>query len=188
MRTAVAAICLIALTGPLAAQPYDPRSLIAAQREAMKPLAMLDGVWRGTAWTATPTGRHELTQTERVGPFLDGAVRVVEGRGYEVDGTVGFNALGVISYNVATKAYSMQSNAMGHSGIFPLTPTADGFVWAIAAGPGTIIRYTATVSRGAWREVGERITGDGKPVQIFEMNLKRIGDTSWPAADPVPAK
>ena len=31
---------------------------IAAQREAMAPLARLDGVWRGKAWTMLPTGMN----------------------------------------------------------------------------------------------------------------------------------
>ncbi|MDB5721997.1 MAG: hypothetical protein JWP15_2615, partial [Alphaproteobacteria bacterium] len=26
------------------------------------------------------------------------------------------------------------------------------------------------------------------PLQIFEMNLKRVGDTGWPAANPVPMR
>jgi len=32
----------------------DPASLIAAQREAMQRLAVMDGVWRGPAWTILP--------------------------------------------------------------------------------------------------------------------------------------
>ncbi len=39
---------------------------------------------------------HAITQTQRVGPFLDGSLKVIEGSGYEADGQVGFNALGVI--------------------------------------------------------------------------------------------
>jgi hypothetical protein len=49
----------------------DP-TLIAAQREAMVPLAFMDGVWRGPAWTILASGeKHTITQTERIGPFLD---------------------------------------------------------------------------------------------------------------------
>src|SRR5438067_8111910 len=70
----------------------DPATLIAAQREAMAPLAFMDGVWRGPAWTMLPSGeKHNVTQTERIGPFLEGSVKVIEGRGYNADGTVGFN-------------------------------------------------------------------------------------------------
>jgi hypothetical protein len=108
----------------------DPAVLIAAQREAMRPLAIMDGVWRGPASITMPSGEtHTVTQTERVGPFLDGSIKVMEGRGYDADGKVAFNAFGTISYNPATRVYTMHSHAQGHVGDFvlTLTPTADGF-------------------------------------------------------------
>ncbi|HEY6146748.1 MAG TPA: DUF1579 domain-containing protein, partial [Thermoanaerobaculia bacterium] len=71
----------------------DPAALIAAQKEAMASLAFMDGVWRGPAWTILASGeKHNITQTERIGPFLDGSVKVIEGRGYDPDGKVTFNA------------------------------------------------------------------------------------------------
>lgn len=168
--------------------PQSPAERIAAQREAMARFAMLDGAWRGQASMTLPNGqKHEITQTERVGGFLDGAVKMVEGRGYEADGKVAFNALGVITYDPATKAYSMQSTAQGYTGNFALNPLADGFVWEIPAGPMTI-KYTATVKDGVWHEVGDRVMPGKEPVRFFDMTLKRIGSTSWPAGDPVPAK
>jgi hypothetical protein len=173
---------------PASAQRPNPRALIAAQREAMKPLAMLDGVWRGTAWTLLPGGKHTITQTERIGPFLDGSVKVMEGRGYDPDGTVTFNAFGTISFNPATHAYTMHSYAMGQSGDFPLTPNADGYVWEIPAGPAAIIRYTAVIKDGSWHEWGDRIVEGHDPIRMFDMTLKRVSDTDWPAAGAVPAK
>jgi hypothetical protein len=166
----------------------DPAALIEAQRAAMVRLAFMDGVWRGPASTILPSGeKHNVTQTERIGPFLDGSVRVIEGRGYDADGKVTFNAFGTISYNPATRAYTLHSYAQGYAGDFVLTPTADGFVWEVPAGPVTI-RYTATIKDGAWREVGDRITPGKEPVRFFEMNLKRVGDTNWPAAGAVSPK
>ncbi len=179
------ALALIA-PAPLAAQaPPDPAALIAAQREAMAPFARMDGIWRGPAWSVTPEGRHEITQTERIGPMLDGSIRVVEGRGYDAAGTVRFNAFGIISYNPMTRSYSLTSWARGFSGSFPLRVTADGYVWEVPAGPGAIIRYTATFGDGTFREVGYRIAGEAPPRQVFEMNLRRVGDTDWPAGGPV---
>jgi hypothetical protein len=55
----------------------DPTALVAAQREAMVPLAYMDGVWRGPAWIMLPSGKKHVTQTERIGPFLG---RVDQGR------------------------------------------------------------------------------------------------------------
>ncbi|MDX6270752.1 MAG: hypothetical protein QOD28_1975, partial [Acidobacteriota bacterium] len=166
----------------------DPATLIAAQREAMQRLAVMDGVWRGAAWTVLPSGeRHNITQTERIGPFLDGSVKVIEGRGYDVDGKVTFNAFGTISYNPATRAYTLHSYAQGQVGDFALTPTADGYVWEIPAGAMTIL-YTAVIKDGAWREVGDRIMQGKETVRFFEMNLKRVGDTDWPRAGAVSQK
>ncbi|MCP6769373.1 hypothetical protein NL529_31455, partial [Klebsiella pneumoniae] len=82
----------------------DSAAILAAQREAMAVFAFMDGVWRGPASTVLPSGDvHAITQTERIGPFLGGAVKVLEGRGYEADGRTSFNALGIISYEVETK-------------------------------------------------------------------------------------
>lgn len=166
----------------------DPETLLKAQREAMAPLAFMDGVWRGPAWTVLPSGeKHNITQTERIGPFLNGAVKVIEGRGYNADGSVGFNAFGTISYNPATKVYTLHSYAQGNVGDFALNRSADGYVWEIPAGPMTI-RYTAVIKDGAWHEVGDRIMPGKEPVRFFEMNLKRIGSTDWPAAGAVSPK
>lgn len=188
MRIVLAAAAMLLLAVPTAAQRPDPAARAAAQREAMTKLAAMDGVWRGTAWTLTPAGRHDVVHTERIGPFLGGVVKVIEGRAYNPDGSVGFNAFGIVSYNPATRAYSLHSYAMGYSGDFPLEVRPDGYVWQTPAGPGAIIRYTATIKGGTWRETGERIAGTAAPMQIFEMNLKRVGDTSWPAGGPVPMK
>lgn len=165
----------------------DSGALIAAQREAMKAFAAMDGVWRGPAWTMLPSGKHEITQTERIGPFLDGSVKVIEGRGYNADGSVGFNAFGIISYDPATKVYTLHSHAMGQAGDFVIKPTADGYTWEIPAGPMTI-HYTAVIKDGTLREVGDRIMPGKDPVRFFEMNLKRVGDNDWPAAGAIPMK
>ena len=191
-RIAVVALVLFSLAAPVSALAQgrpDPSATLAAQREAMAKLAFMDGEWRGSAWTqlVPQAPKHDITQTERVGTFLDGTVRVIEGRGYEADGKVSFNAFAVISYKTETKAYSMRSYAMGNSGDFVLVPTADGFTWEIPAGPMTI-RYTATIKDGVWKEVGDRLTPGKDPVRFIEMDLKRIGDSSWPAAGAVSQK
>ena len=38
------------------------------------------------------------------------------------------------------------------------------------------------------REVGDRIMPGKEPVRFFEMNLKRVGDTDWPAGGAIPMK
>ncbi|MEP6569542.1 MAG: DUF1579 domain-containing protein [Acidobacteriota bacterium] len=167
----------------------DPAVMIAAQREAMKPFAIMDGVWRGPAWTILPSGqKHNITQTERIGAFLDGSIKVIEGRGYNEDGTVGFNAFGIISYDPATKVYTLHSHAHGRIGDFIIKPTGDGYVWEIPLGPAMTLRYTAVIKDGTLHEVGDQIMPGKEPARIFDMNLKRIGDSDWPAAGAIPMK
>lgn len=165
----------------------DPAALMSAQRSALAPLAFLDGVWRGTARTTLPDGSvQELTQTERVGPFLEGTLKVIEGRGYDAAGEVAFNALGIVSWDVAQRRFAFRSYAMGHAGDFAFAATGDGFTWEIPAGPATI-RYAATVRDGVWHETGDRVVEGQAPVRFFEMTLRRIGDSQWPAAGAIPA-
>lgn len=193
MRRTFVALSLAALMGlsaaPAVAQFGDPKPLIAAQKEAMVPLAKMDGVWRGQAWTILQSGeKHEVTQTERIGPLLDGSVKVMEGRAYNADGSTGFNALAVLSFDPGKKTYSLHSYAQGRAGDFPLVPTADGYVWTVPAGPNAVVRYTAVIKDGKWREIGEYVA-EGQPGrQFFEMNLVRVSDSSWPTAGAIPAK
>lgn len=185
LRRCAAALAVAALPVATAiAQAPDP-AMLAAERAAMAKFAWMDGTWRGPAVTKVPGGEHRVTQTERIGPMLDGTIRVLEGKGFNLDGSVGFNAFATISYNPATKNYTLHSNAQGRVGDFPITPTADGYVWEIPAGP-TTIRYTAMFASGSWHEVGDRVTPGQPPVRFFEMTLTRVGDTSWPAAGGLP--
>lgn len=183
---------ILAVVGSAIAQAQgrpDPKALIDAQKTAMASLSAMDGVWRGPASTTVGPGQaHDVMQTERIGPMLDGSIRVIEGRGYDTaTGQVSFNAFGVVSYDPAHQAYTLHSYAQGMAGDFKLTPTADGYVWEIPAGP-MMIRYTAVIRNGSWREVGDRIMPGQGPVRFFEMNLKRVGDSAWPGAGAIPMK
>ncbi|MBI5256535.1 MAG: DUF1579 domain-containing protein [Burkholderiales bacterium] len=176
----------------LAACPWAgqaaPNEVVQAQRAAMEPMAQFDGLWRGTAKVLTPDRRQvELVQTERVGPMLGGAIRVIEGRGHGADGDLQFNAFAVMSYDPAAKTYSLKSWAEGREGSFPVELRPDGFIWSIKAGPATI-RYTATVKDGVWTEIGERLMEGQPPMRIFEMSVRKLGPSGWPQEGAVPPK
>lgn len=184
------ALCVFAsalLAGP-SAQAAGPANtaLLDAQRQALAPLAIFDGQWRGEATVMQPDGKSlKLVQTERVGPMLDGTLRVVEGRGYLADGKLAFNAFAVISFSPQTGKVSMRSHAQGYAGEYPLELRADGFSWSIPAGPATI-SYTATLADGVWTEIGERLMPGQPPLRIYEMKLRRIAAASdWPAGGAV---
>ncbi|MEI9926542.1 MAG: DUF1579 domain-containing protein [Sphingomonas sp.] len=180
IRSVVALLAALMLAAPAPAQDADPAS-IAAQQDAMKKFAWMRGVWRGPAVTQTREGEKRVTQTERIGPFLDGTLIAMEGKGYRDDGTIGFHAFGVLSYDPGAKAYTLRSHALGHSGDFRFTPTDTGYVWEIPAGPATI-RYTATFAAATWTEVGDYLSAGAPPRRFFRMVLERVGDTDWPEA------
>lgn len=141
-------LLLAALAGPaLASLPVglaraasgDPQTeaLLRAQREALAPLAKIDGLWRGPARARMPDGSElRMTQTERVGPMLDGSIRVIEGRGHLPDGTLVFHAFAVIGFDPGSRRYHFRSWAQGRSGEFSFELRPKGFSWSTPAGPG----------------------------------------------------
>lgn len=171
-----------------AAEMPDPAALLEQQRVAMQAFARFNGVWRGTATIVGMDGQTKrLTHTERVGTLLAETITVIEGRSYNADGSEGFNAFAVISYDPDQKGYRFHSYAQGRSGDFEMVATPDGYVWTIPAGPAKL-RYTASLKAGEWSETGERLV-EGRPAfRIFEMHLKRVGDTDWPGAGTVPMR
>lgn len=182
MALVLAAGAVVAPPSARAQGGPDPAERIAAQQAALTTLAAMDGSWRGQATIVLPSGETQvITQTERVGPFLDGSVKVIEGRGYDADGGVAFNAFAILSYDPDARAFALRSYAQGRVGDFALRPTDDGYVWEIPAGPQTI-RYTTVIRDGTWHEVGDRIAPGREPVRFLEMTLKRVGDTDWPGA------
>lgn len=179
----------LGMTTHAADNSYDPDVRMSTQRAAMDKLNRLDGEWRGTAWSIAPTGvKSEVVQTERVGPFLDGTVKLMEGRGYGPAGEIKFNALGLVSFDPATGKYGFRAHAQSYGGDFEFEPTADGFKWSVPMGNFGTTEYTAIIKDGTWHEVGYLVKADGTRVQVLEMNLKRIGDSSWPLGTPVPNK
>ena len=191
MRKPVALLfsfCMLFSTSIAFAQTPDSAALLSAQREALAAFSRMDGVWRGPAWTVMSNGeKHHITQTERIGPLLDGTIKLIEGRGYDPDGRTTFNAFGVITFDPAKRTYTLRSHAQGRYGEFAIKPTADGYAWEIPAGPMTI-RYTATIKDGVLREVGDRIVEGKEPARFFEMALTRVSDSAWPGAGTISAK
>lgn len=187
-KSLTAALLVLATVFPLASralaqQPPDPGALIAQQREAMERLPKMDGLWSGTAWVVLPSGeRKDLLQTERVGSMLDGTIKVIEGRGTtSTDGRLAFNAFAILSFDPQNGRYSLRSYAQGRAADFAFTLHPDGYEWEMAAGPSRIV-YTAQIGQGSWHEFGERLLPSGGRLRFFEMDLRRIGDTDWPAA------
>jgi len=182
----LAAALALAIAVPAAAQHVPQPAGTPEHRAGIDLLDRLDGEWAGPAWSLGRDGvRIDMTQTERVGDMAGGAMKVVEGRGYNTDGTTGFNAFAVITFDPSSGKYTFSTFVDGAHFDFPLQVTADGFVWERPAGPGAVVRFTAVVKDGRWHEVGEYIAAGQPPRKIIELNLTRLGDSSWPASGAV---
>jgi len=180
---AVAAV----LAAPAHAQTAPQPAGTPEHRAAIDRLDVMDGEWAGPAWSSLPGGgRIDMTQTERVGDLLGGSIKVVEGRAYGADGATSFNAFAVISYDPRTRGYTFTTFVGGEKNEFALSVLDDGgFVWQRQAGPNGVVRFTARIKDGTWHEVGEYIAEGQPPRTIVELNLKRVGDSAWPAAGAV---
>ncbi len=188
MRTLIVAVALLGAAPVAVAQGMDNSAAAAEQKAAMAKLSFLHGEWRGTATVRGPGGGAELIQTERAGPMLDGTVLVIEGAGYAADGKQAFNAFAVISYDSDADRYWITSWSNGRTGKFPLVPRADGFDWETPGPGGATIKYKADVAGGAWRETGTFERPGAPGFTFIDLQVKRFGDTSWPAAGAVSPK
>ena len=172
-RIFVAAALLTAV--PTAAQMPDEAAMIAEQQEAMAALSWMDGTWEGTVTTQTPGGEITLTQTERIETMANGTVRLIEGRGFNAEGELEFNAIGLIVYDPETDQYAMTASARGRATQAWLRPTESGFEWGFENGPAKI-SYSATYEDGVWSEEGFFEFGDMPKTKFLEMRLERTGD------------
>ena len=177
----IAALVCFALATPILAQRESPMS--AQQAKAMAALAFLDGEWAGPAIALEPKGSIRMTQTERVGTLLGGTIRLVEGRAFDAGGKTLFNAFAVISYDARVARYIITSHAGGYSTTTELKLTATGFEWEIPAGPGAKMHFTAVVKDGVWKEVGDFVSGNAPPRRTFEMTVRRLRPSKWPAGE-----
>lgn len=154
--------------------------------QVVSPLSFMFGEWVGSASGFAPDGTpYTVTQTERVGPMLEGDIVVIEGMGYRDNGETAFSAFAVVSQSGPNGGWEMRSYSNGRAGTFPFEPRKNGFVWSTPAGPNARMKYSATFDGDRWSQVGEYVVEGQPPRQVFEMNLVRTAATAWPSGDPV---
>jgi hypothetical protein len=154
---------------PAAAAPQQPSA--AAQRAAMQKLAPLAGDYVGSGWMQYGAqSRHTFESHEHLELSVGGTVLEVHGRHKATDRDGGFEALGLVFYDEASKSYRFRSwTSEGRTGEFSWTFLSDDkVVWG-----NDRMRYTITLGDGTWNEVGE-MTRDGRSwMKFFEMNLRK---------------
>lgn len=175
-------LCLSAVLA-LGGASARAQEALRADPQATAALAILDGVWIGPArMMARDGGVSEFEQMERIGPMLGGEIRVMEGESRGPDGRRQFNAFTVFSA-AEGGGLEMRSHIPGHESVRVIEPKPDGYVWRTAIPEGVMV-YDITINDGVWTETGVIEFADGRRIAFFEMTLRRVGDTDWPAANP----
>jgi hypothetical protein len=157
--------------------------LVAEQQKAMSKIDALNGVWRGSGWTeeASGRGRVQFTATVRVGPFLDGAVKVIELRQYTSSGELAYHGFNTVAYEPQRQQYVMAARANGRAGQFPFHVTPDGYMWIWEIGPGRGVRRTGAIKDNEWTETTDTIRpNQAEPTRTGEFTVRRISATDWP--------
>lgn len=148
-------------------------------KAAMKTLENWVGQWKGEGTTTTRQGIKKSKVTENITFKLDNTLLFIEGQGIATDETtktekVVHNALGVLTYNAATKQYTFNSwLSDGRStNAWFIVKSTNEFEWGFDVPQGKI-KYSITLTSTTWNEVGE-FSMDGKTwMKTFEMNLTR---------------
>ncbi len=179
MRIASLVFTFIVLIAAPAAAQHHRAPDTAAQRAAMERLAPLVGDWQGQASVAQPV-ESTVHQTEQVEWALDGLLLVIRGAAHATADRSGepvFAALGVISFNERSGVYEVRSYT--HEG-YVTTATGqfleDGsFRWGFAPGGPVQMRFTITIDRDSWRELGEMSFDNGNTwTPTVQLDLRRL--------------
>lgn len=174
---------LFAIVTALANAPHVHAQIRAPDPHVTEALAMFDGVWIGSARMTDRDGRvTEFAMMERIGPMLEGEIRVMEGLGRTPDGKPLHNAFTIFSA-AEDGGIEMRSHIWGDETARRIELKPDGYVWRMETPVGQIV-YDITVKDGVWRETGVMEFKNGSRSPFFEMTLTRKGGTDWPAANP----
>jgi hypothetical protein len=176
-------IAVLTSTSPLlaASPPTDPTIEV---KRALSQLAALDGVWRGPVErTDADGGDSKLTMIARVGPMLDGTIKVLEERTSAADGKLAFSLVAVFSFSSATQEYTVHAYSRGNvrSAVVHLTP--GGYYFEMPEAGGATMRLTTKVAEGGWHEIVERLVPGQPPSPVARIELKRTDTSDWPSGE-----
>lgn len=179
------ALALFAADPAAAQAPPNPEAAAAArfeaQRAAMARLDMLHGVYRGTSVAYDPGEPPKRgTVLHKVGPFIGGAIKVMEGRSYDEAGKLKFNGMMVLFHDTASGEYRTRSFTMGGGGETKMTLTDDGYYFEIPMSAGAVRRVNIIVAPGKWGERVEIRRPGQEPFVTLTMDLTKVSDADWP--------
>lgn len=142
----------------------------AAQREAMRPLAVMHGQWLGQGRRYRPDGeRYDFTQTLEIRPEADGLITTIAGQSLrqlealEDRRTLrpGTGSFAVVMYDEAAGDYLFRSFGFGTLVEARAEFIRDRVFRWVVAGP-VMLRFTIDLTEdGVWEELGERSSDGG---------------------------
>jgi len=150
---------------------------IEAQRAAMQKLAFLIGDWSGEASFLRGPGQFvDLAQTEHAQFKLDGLILMIEGVGrLKSDGTPVLQALGIMSFDDASRQYRMRAFNDGRwldSEVKLLEPHA--MSWGFTLGEMSTHSMLRINERGAWVEHADLMMGSRPPQTLIDLTVRRV--------------
>lgn len=167
-------LALATLTVAMAQTPPAPD--LDAQRAAISKLSFLTGKWTGEARLLRASGDFaELIQTEEASFKLDGLLLVVEGVGRpKSGGKPMLQALGILSFDDATKTYRMRAFNDGRflETEVKLIEEGKAITWGFTLNgmkTNTILRIN---DKGEWTEHGEITIGSQPPIKFLELAVR----------------
>lgn len=174
----IATVAGLTLGGTAQAQaPKTPQQIAMeastdTARAKLAPLKWMLGEWSGPARGSNGGQSYSVTQHEKVIEAAGGTVLLIQGQG-RMNGSVVFEAAGLISYDMGSHQYKwVSSGGNGYLGISDAQVKGDTLIWTTPGGSGSRTRYTIWKSaKGEWREIGETSRGNQTWTRTFEMTL-----------------
>lgn len=144
--------------------------------DEMRKLDFLVGEWKGEATVQMGPGKSEhVQQTERVQSKLGGKLIVIDGLGKK-DGEVAHEALGIISWDEAKKAYRFDAWTAREGYVQARMDIGENntATWGFDTPQGGKVRYTIRLTeKGEWNEIGEFSRDGERWMKFFEMTLAK---------------
>jgi len=146
----------------------------------MKKLAFLVGKWSGEASALRGPGQFvDLAQTEEARFKLDGLVLMIEGVGRrKPDGELALQALGLVSFDDASRTYHMRAYNDGRWLETDLRLADDGqsISWGFTFGEIKTHSVLRLNEKGEWTEHAELAIGGRPPQKLMDLRVRRVSN------------
>ena len=142
---------------------------------AMGKLKLLTGKWEGKATIRQGPTASEVRQTEVVEFRMNKSALLIEGNGFDQEGNLVYEAMGLLVYNPFTQKYSIR--AVRGNGLYidaEVVVSDNQLQWTIHIPNGGKSRQTVKFSENTWDEVGEYSQDGENWFEYLSMSLKKV--------------